>query len=61
MKYEDSINTGTFQTSEVSKVEWKTYDDSISCFRPYNLEKIRILTNVDKGLHTVKIMNNYSF
>jgi len=61
MNYEDSVNKGIFQTSEVSKVEWRTFDDSISCFRPYNLEKIRILTNVHKGLHSVKIMNGYGF
>lgn len=61
MDYKDSINGGIFQTSEVSKVEWRTFDDSISCFRPYNLEKIRILTNVHKGLRSVKIMNGYGF
>jgi len=58
MNYENSIiNKGSFQTSEVSKVEWKTYDESITVFRPYNLEKIRILSNVHKGLNRVKIIN----
>jgi ADP-ribose pyrophosphatase YjhB (NUDIX family) len=62
MNYENSIITqGSFQTSEVSKVEWKNYDESISVFRPYNLEKIRILSNVHKGLNKVKIINGSGF
>jgi len=35
---------------EVSKIEWKTYDDCINCIRPYNLEKIRLIKNVNDCL-----------
>ena len=43
-----------YQKSEVSKVEWKTYDDSLLCIRDYNLEKKEIL----KKVHTVLSENN---
>ena len=55
MRYEDTLKMGKFQTSEVSKVEWKSFDDCIKYFRPYNLEKIRILQNVDIGLKNVSV------
>ena len=32
-----------FQKSEVSKLEWKSYDECIGCIRPYNLEKKKIV------------------
>jgi 8-oxo-dGTP pyrophosphatase MutT (NUDIX family) len=36
-----------YDTSEVSKVEWKTYEEAIASIRPYNLEKIRMLNHVN--------------
>jgi len=50
MDYETTLNMGNYQTSEVSKIEWKSYEDCMACFRPYNLEKIRILTNIHRGI-----------
>ena len=32
---------------EISKVEWKSFNDCLSAIRPYNLEKKRILSNVN--------------
>jgi 8-oxo-dGTP pyrophosphatase MutT (NUDIX family) len=43
----DLIN---FQKSEVSKLEWKTFDECIKTIRPYNLEKIKLITNINKVL-----------
>ena len=41
------VNTmQNYQKSEVSKLEWKSYQDCISSIRPYNLEKKKILTNI---------------
>lgn len=37
-----------FQCSEVSCVEWKSFDECIQCMRPYCLEKKRILSNINK-------------
>lgn len=55
MDYEKSLKCGDFQKSEVSKMEWKTLDESLMCFRPYNLEKIRIIKNIDNFL--VKVLS----
>ena len=55
MDYNESFDIGNFQTSEVSKVEWKSFDECISCFRPYNLEKKRIIMGIDEGLKKVFI------
>ena len=45
-----------FQKEEVSKMEWKTVDESINCIRPYNLEKIKIIQNIDNVFK-----NNYIY
>ena len=42
------INTHNFQCSEVSKIEWKTIDECLLSIRGYNLEKKKIITNIDK-------------
>jgi len=45
----------SFQETEVSCVEWRTYEDCINCIRPYNLEKKAILNKINKVLeqHTL--------
>jgi 8-oxo-dGTP pyrophosphatase MutT (NUDIX family) len=43
-----------FDKSEVSKVEWKTYEECMECIRPYNLEKKRLLTNIFNCLKKYK-------
>ena len=44
-----------FDNSEVSKVEWKTYEECMETIRPYNLEKKRLLTNIYKCLKQYKL------
>lgn len=39
-----------FDKSEVSKIEWKTYEECLTSIRPYNLEKIRIIQDIHKTL-----------
>ena len=51
--YRDTCNK--FQETEVSAIEWLTYDDAIKKIRPYNLEKIEILTRVNKLLREYRI------
>jgi len=50
-----SINIENFQKSEVSKIEWKTYDDCIQSIRPYNLEKKKLITNINKVLQEYRL------
>ena len=53
--YEHSINLTNFEITEVSKMEWKNYDECISVMRPYNLEKKRLLKNIDNTLKEHRI------
>ena len=39
-----------FDDSEVSKMEWKTYDDCINSIRHYNIEKCNMITRIDNTL-----------
>jgi 8-oxo-dGTP pyrophosphatase MutT (NUDIX family) len=55
MKYDKTIAMDRFQSSEVSKMEWKTYSECINAIRPYNLEKIRLLTIINNILKTFRI------
>ena len=40
----------SFQNTEVSKIAWKTFDDINLCIRPYNLEKLNLIKQVNKLL-----------
>jgi 8-oxo-dGTP pyrophosphatase MutT (NUDIX family) len=52
----DSGNVSpTFQKSEVSKTAWKSLEECIKCIRPYNIEKIKLITNIDNVLRTYKL------
>jgi ADP-ribose pyrophosphatase YjhB (NUDIX family) len=56
MDYNNSLNPESdFQKSEVSKVEWKTFEECLLCIRTYNLEKKRFITNIEECL------KNYRF
>jgi len=43
-----------FDNTEISKMEWKTYEECIESIRPYNLEKKRVLTNIFNCLRRCK-------
>jgi len=57
MKYEDTTVTTNYQTDEVSKIAWKDYDDCVSSMRKYNLEKIKLITNIHASIQKYKIYN----
>jgi 8-oxo-dGTP pyrophosphatase MutT (NUDIX family) len=44
-----------FQKTEVSKIEWKTLDDCLYSIRPYNLEKKKLITNINKVLQEYRL------
>ena len=44
-----------FQKTEVSKLEWKTFIEALDIIRPYNLEKISVLSRVDELLNKFKL------
>lgn len=45
----------SYQKSEVSKMEWVTYDEAIKLIRPYNLEKLDVLSRVNKLLSDYRL------
>lgn len=48
MNYSESPELKTsFQRNEVSQIAWKSIDECIEIIRPYNLEKKRMIQNVD--------------
>ena len=44
-----------FQKSEVSRLEWKTIDNCLESIRPYNLEKKKIIININKVLEEYRL------
>jgi hypothetical protein len=51
----DHLELGNYDTMEVSKIEWKTYEQAVQCIRPYNLEKLRMLNNVNSCFQQLKL------
>jgi 8-oxo-dGTP pyrophosphatase MutT (NUDIX family) len=45
-----------YDSFEVSKMEWKTFEECIACIRPYNLEKIRVIECVHACLSQYKVV-----
>jgi ADP-ribose pyrophosphatase YjhB (NUDIX family) len=56
MHYNNSFNTNNFERSEVSAMQWKTYEECIDCIRSYNIEKKRLLYNIE---NTIKQYNYF--
>jgi 8-oxo-dGTP pyrophosphatase MutT (NUDIX family) len=46
----NTLNMNNYERTEVSKMEWKTFGECIQCIREYNLEKIRLITNINKTI-----------
>jgi len=57
MHNEHTNNMNNYEPSEVSKMEWKSYDECMNAIRPYNLEKNRLLTNI---YNTIKSLRMFS-
>jgi 8-oxo-dGTP pyrophosphatase MutT (NUDIX family) len=57
MQFNDTLSMGNFEPSEVSKMEWKSYDDCVQCMRPYNLEKKKLITNINNCLTKYKLLS----
>ena len=50
MKYEDTLSNNNFDNTEISLMEWKTYQECIDIIRPYNYEKIKMITRIENTL-----------
>jgi 8-oxo-dGTP pyrophosphatase MutT (NUDIX family) len=47
---DDDISIDKFQKSEVSDMRWVSYEEAIELIRPYNIEKINMLDDINKTL-----------
>ena len=52
---EEMADLEHYQVTEVSKIEWKTIDNCIESIRPYNLEKKKLITNINKVLEEYRL------
>jgi 8-oxo-dGTP pyrophosphatase MutT (NUDIX family) len=50
MTYENSLKTGAFEKTEVSCIKWASLNECLGLIRSYNVEKKRMITNVDNSL-----------
>lgn len=58
LEYSLSMETVGFEKSEVSSMKWKTLSQCMECIRPYNLEKKRVINNVDAMISNVSILSS---
>jgi 8-oxo-dGTP pyrophosphatase MutT (NUDIX family) len=52
---EEMADLEHYQVTEVSKIEWKTIDRCLESIRPYNLEKKKLITNINKVLEEYRL------
>ena len=55
MNDEDSLMMDNFEKSEVSRMEWKSYEECMATIRPYNLEKKRLITQIEHTLSRYRL------
>ncbi len=58
MTYEDSLKTGSFEKTEVSCIRWASLNECLSLIRSYNVEKKRMITNVENALSNYTIFES---
>ena len=46
-----------FQKSEVSDMQWLSYNDAIQLIRPYNTEKIKMFSDINKTLEEYRLIS----
>jgi 8-oxo-dGTP pyrophosphatase MutT (NUDIX family) len=51
----DSAKSSGFEEAEVSSMRWMSYDECMTCIRPYNTEKKRMLTNIERMLSNFRL------
>ena len=56
MRASDTNHTNKFQRTEVGKMEWNSFEDSLQKIRIYNLEKKRVLTNIYETIQNFPLL-----
>ena len=53
----ENTSTSNFQRSEVSDMKWLTLDECLSIIRPYNLEKIQVIKDINNVLERYRLIS----
>jgi 8-oxo-dGTP pyrophosphatase MutT (NUDIX family) len=53
-----SFPISSYEKVEVSKIEWKSFEDCLNSIRLYNLEKKRLITNINSCLVKYKVISS---
>ena len=56
MDYTESLTNTSYEKIEISKMEWKTYEECLSSIRTYNLEKKKLVMNIHHLLSNNRIL-----
>jgi 8-oxo-dGTP pyrophosphatase MutT (NUDIX family) len=58
ISYEHTVDhtMNNYERAEVSCMQWKTFDDCLRSIRPYNIEKKRMLYNIENCMNRYKLM-----
>lgn len=54
---DDQVNLSNYQHTEVSLLEWKTYEKCLLDIRPYNVEKIKLIEKINNVLENNVIIS----
>jgi 8-oxo-dGTP pyrophosphatase MutT (NUDIX family) len=55
MDYNTSLEHHHYQKTEISNIQWKSFEECIHCIRPYNLEKKKMLSNIDSCIRNLQL------
>lgn len=55
-KYNGPHEANNFQKSEVSDMKWMCYEDAVPYIRPYNIEKLRMFSDINKTLEEYRLI-----
>jgi 8-oxo-dGTP pyrophosphatase MutT (NUDIX family) len=58
MSYEDSLNIGKYEVTEVSCVKWYSFEECIRLIRSYNIEKIKMITKINDTLNKYGLLQH---
>ena len=53
----DDFTPDKFQKSEVSDMRWLTLDECLSIIRPYNLEKLQVIKDINNVLDRYRLIS----
>ena len=56
-KYNGPDTTANYQKSEVSDMKWLSYNEASTLIRPYNIEKLKMFSDINKTLEQYRLIS----